>query len=313
MAAPPGAHRSSLILSSQRSVVDGVSASADVETGVGRFSSDDRNWHLSAAGVVFENGCVFRAEVRTGPVRIENESARQRIVLGLVRQGRLTIDPTGASHTITASGGFFLGPGAQSSMRFEEASAVILASVPAQVAADLGVRVSNHSGVLRSDTALARPVTSFLEVLARLDEDPTVLSSYFLQQLLHEQSGALLLSSEGFHADVQVGTQGLYPRALELMIVRRADPDVSPSTIARDLSVSLRQLQREFHTHGDAPASALRRARAELAHQLLNDERYAQVPVTQLAELSGFSSSQVMHRVLKRYQFNAVSASPQSA
>lgn len=284
----------------------------DIETGVGRFSSDDAHWSLTASGVSFEGGCAFRAEARVGAARVENESARQRVILGLVRQGRVTVGNSTRPLDPAASGGFFLGPGARCTLAFEEASVVILVSVPAQVATEMGVQISRQSGGLTADAALARPVASFLEVLARLDEDPTILSSYFLQQLLHEQVGALLLSSEGLRSDLQVSQQGIYARASELIIARRNDPDVSPASIAADLSISLRQLQREFHNQGDSPASALRRARAELAHQLLNDERYALVPATQIATHSGFASAQVMQRALKRYQFNPVDISQQS-
>jgi len=60
-------------------------------------------------------------------------------------------------------------------------------------------------------------------------------------------------------------TQALARAAMDIADARLADPDLSPSSLARDLNVSLRTLHRAFSAAGESVTAYVRRARLERA------------------------------------------------
>ncbi|PQZ92156.1 hypothetical protein CQ018_11565 [Arthrobacter sp. MYb227] len=84
-------------------------------------------------------------------------------------------------------------------------------------------------------------------------------------------------------------------RALELVLERGLDPELTVTAIAELLHVSVRQLQRAFVL--DLPLSlVLMRHRAVHAQKLLTQPQTATMSLTWIAQKSGFSNSRTLRR-----------------
>jgi AraC-like DNA-binding protein len=300
------ARRCSLAFEHRRTVVDGTLLAPGAETVLGRLTSAEARWAMRADGFLFGGSAALRAVASAGSAWSTVDRTQGVIIIGSVTSGRLDLETLSTTAAVAKGGIFFLGPGARTRLRWQEPTMMVLSSVPANVAGSVGVVLDRPAGSLSVEATLAEPIMRFVETLASGHESPSPLSLHILDQLMQEQSGALLLSSEGFGDELRMGRHGLYGRALQLMVAKRAEPLVTPASIAADLNVSLRQLQRVFQDHSDAPAAALRRLRADLARQMLDDERYSSIPVSEIARHAGFSSSQVMRRVLRQLDVDAI-------
>lgn len=91
----------------------------------------------------------------------------------------------------------------------------------------------------------------------------------------------------------------LYQRAFRLMVAQASDPKCSPATLAADLSVSLRNLQRAFSQEGTSVAGMLRKLRLDTAQQLLATPEGQASSLEQVAKRSGFTSRATLQRALR--------------
>lgn len=87
----------------------------------------------------------------------------------------------------------------------------------------------------------------------------------------------------------------LRSRALALIDTQFFDPALTPLTIARKLKVSLRTLHRAFEDHPSV-ASSLRSRRVQHATDLLSTESSVQLPISDIARQSGFTSIATFER-----------------
>ncbi|MFG3255067.1 helix-turn-helix transcriptional regulator [Streptomyces sp. NPDC048172] len=78
---------------------------------------------------------------------------------------------------------------------------------------------------------------------------------------------------------------------------RLADADLSPSTLARELNVSVRTLQRAFAAGGESVTAYIREKRLELARQALSASR---LTVSEIAARWQFADSSHFSRAFKR-------------
>jgi transcriptional regulator GlxA family with amidase domain len=90
----------------------------------------------------------------------------------------------------------------------------------------------------------------------------------------------------------------LAERAYSVMLLNREDPRFSVSTLATDMHISQRSLQRAFADTGTTPRRVLQNLRIELAEELLRSPDYSRLSVDELAFHSGFSSATRLRRAL---------------
>jgi AraC-like DNA-binding protein len=101
---------------------------------------------------------------------------------------------------------------------------------------------------------------------------------------------------------------GVMPRAVHVLRAHRyivdhlADPDLSPSGIARALRVSVRYLHLLFQAEGTSPARWILERRLERAGRLLTDPRQASRTVTDIAFSVGFKDASHFTRAFKNGQ-----------
>lgn len=146
-------------------------------------------------------------------------------------------------------------------------------------------------------TPLLAATREFALALSR-ERGPTArFSTYASERLLAEMAFGLVL--EGRDVGRQVPKGSLADRARTIMLVRRAESELSAAAVAADLHVSVRQLQRVFAREDSSPGAVLRQLRVELAESMLRDPQFDGLSVDQVAQYSGFTSASAMRRAFE--------------
>lgn len=199
----------------------------------------------------------------------------------------------------TAESGFFLHPHRAYEVSAEEPASALCIWVP------WGVIDEIDDGTLDGPPALAATplvlgLRAFAGAVAGRAYQATIYTEFLVEKLLAEMVfGAVL---EAGRADTTVGRDAParearpLERARTLMLIRRGDSTFGVEDLARELHLSTRQLQRMFAAAGSSPADELRRLRAELAQQLLDDATYAPLTVEEIAGHSGFGTAAALRR-----------------
>ena len=144
-------------------------------------------------------------------------------------------------------------------------------------------------------SAIGRGLQAFLTSLLTQDTDPTVYTDYVVERLIAEMVFSVLVEAAPRGAVEGRKGPGI-ERARSLMLVRRGDRDFGVAELARDMHLSVRQLQRMFAVEGSAPAEELRRTRVELARELMSDPDCAPLGIAEIAEHAGFTDAAGMRR-----------------
>ncbi|MBP2411540.1 AraC-like DNA-binding protein [Arthrobacter stackebrandtii] len=175
---------------------------------------------------------------------------------------------------------------------------LVAVSLPAQVLRDFGVGVIHGMRGLDPESAMLSPVLGFLREVALTDVDTTSVASYFMEKLVHEMVGGIMLENRGARF-VATRRKGIFDQAMDYIAARAGDGALTPELLARELSVSLRQLQREFKSHNASIAVVILQHRVDLSILQLKDPLLDVLTIDQVAVQSGFSSVVQMRRALR--------------
>ncbi|MGO4681139.1 helix-turn-helix domain-containing protein [Microbacterium sp. 2MCAF23] len=143
-------------------------------------------------------------------------------------------------------------------------------------------------------SALVRGLQAFLESLLTGHSEPAVTTDHLVERLVVEMAFGVLV--EAAPRPAGTGRISRIDRARSVMLVRRSERGFGVSALARDMHLSVRQLQRLFAAEGSAPADELRRIRVELARELLRDEDHTGLGLAEIAEHAGFSDAAGLRR-----------------
>lgn len=174
---------------------------------------------------------------------------------------------------------------------------VLSVLVPVEVLDSVGSPAPGEVWTVPPGSALLEPALSFVGRAA--DVDPDALSgfgSYYFERLLQEMVVGVIV--EGAHAAPPPHDPGLYGRAVAVIAAQRADPSLTPSAIARQIRISLRQLQRVFSARGTTAEREIRRSRVDHAVQLLGDPAYDALSVDRIGRYSGFAGGSSLARAM---------------
>ena len=144
-------------------------------------------------------------------------------------------------------------------------------------------------------SALGRGLQAFLTSLLTQASEATPYTEYLVERLLAEMVFGVLVEAAP-RAAVEGRKESGIDRARSLMLVRRAESDFGVEALARDLHMSVRQVQRVFAAEGSAPADELRSLRVDLARELMSDSDYAPLGIEEIAEHSGFRGAAGLRR-----------------
>lgn len=145
----------------------------------------------------------------------------------------------------------------------------------------------------------ARPLASYIAAIA--DEGPA--SAGMRRDSLAEQLGAMahiLLCNATPRPCAQ--SRDLKQRIIDCIADAYSDPELDPSAIARELSISIRHLHRVLARNGLSFSGVLRDMRISAAASLLMNERTRDIPVGEIAWRAGYADQSYFARVFRAEQ-----------
>ncbi len=282
----------------------GNSPPSDPLTVQGRFPQalsmfSDGGCHLDVAGVDFGATSVMNVVVEPGPATGPTlQEDRNGLVCIFTKSGEAILRD-GSGSPVTALAGSCWTYGGSGNVRIDWSlnCRAVIAIVPLQVVRDFGLNPSLSFSLLPASSALLEPTRNFLDAMVASTDPVSSVASYFMEKLVHEMIGGLFLEDSAVDASGSKRPT-LYHQAMALITASAADQALTPESLARDLNVSLRHLQRDFHKRNDSVADRIRQTRADLAVRLLTDSTMAVLSLDQIAAHSGFASLGHLRRTL---------------
>lgn len=266
---------------------------------LGIIPQGERSWGMSSDVLQVGNSKAFYSMVRPGSMKFESPSDPSDVTLFFPVRGSTLIEiENGDELEVHSNSAFFYLSGVRGKASWPVESTFVGVCVPEEILAEMGVEPDLTFGLLEVGSFLSTPAVNFLKSVALNDSNATALSAYFIEKLMQELVGSFFLSHACLASEPVLDRAHLYQTAVSVITAKRADPALSSRSVAADLNISLRQLQREFRTRGVSPAELIRKLRAELAVQHLQNRAYDALSIEQIAKYCGLSSSQQLRSAL---------------
>lgn len=184
-------------------------------------------------------------------------------------------------------------------VRFTGPWKFVIARIPREELLPFVPELSDEVGIYADLSIPERAMEAFLAQSVRSEDEVSPGDGLSVGRMVLDMAGSLLRGRQG--AAWQRGTPQavLRSRALAAIADRCADGSFKPADVAAEVGVSLRHLQSIFADAGGAVAGEIRRERGRVARSLLQDSRYDDLGIEQIAERSGFGSSVSMRRALE--------------
>lgn len=262
--------------------------------------------HVEISGVTFGVTAVFKAEATAGRVTIGQRAGDDETVVCFVVSGnpRLVHDAGPALYT-TPGSAWMHGNSSHFTVEWPEQGTLIGVVLPQHVLREIGIQGAPTIKDLGWGGVLREPIQHFLtSVTEGTDEIPSV-AAHVMEKLVHDMVSGLVLEESGVVLTARTTTPPLFDQAMCLMVVQAGNSSMTPATLARELNVSLRHLQRAFQQRGTSIAERLRTTRTELAVRLLADSRGSGLSIDEVASRAGFSSVGHLRRTLKKAGYEA--------
>lgn len=207
--------------------------------------------------------------------------------------GGVAVDGAGSGR----SAGILLHSTHSATVRWSPESRATAVWLGTESVVDDGVPPALHPVTLPG-TALTTGLRAFAETLVGEPPAQTGVSDHVIERLLVEMVHGVLLEQQATDAAPYRAIRPMH-RARMLMVLNRSDPAYGPETLAQELHMSPRHLQRLFAREGSSPAAELRKMRAELALSLLRDPQYDALTAAEIASHSGFTNTAALRRALR--------------
>ena len=218
--------------------------------------------------------------------------ARQRLHVGFVLGGAITIAPRGGDPVR-------LGPGGScaisdwSSFEVESSNGTRCLNLllPHDRLTDRGVHVSAARFSLDGARSLRSPLRGFALAIVDASWNASTVGELVAERTIEDLVVGMFLEVDGYAMDSEDLRAGLRARAIAEIAATHRRTELSPAAVAERLRVSLRHLQRAFENSGESVAHAIARHRAESAALLLLAPGAAGLTILEVARDSGFSSA----------------------
>lgn len=255
--------------------------------------------HLDVSGVDFGATSVMRVAAASGPAAGPAlQQDRSGLVCVFIEGGNAVLH-AGARSPVTAGAGscWTYGGPEQLAIDWSLDSKAVIAVVPHQVVRDFGLVPATGLILMPAVSTLLEPTRGFLNSMSASRNQISSVAAYFMEKLVHEMIGGLFLEASAAEAG---GTKRptLYHQAMALITASAGDQALTPESLARDLNVSLRHLQRDFQKRKESVAERIRQTRVDLAVRLLTDPAMAVLSLEEIAAHSGFTSLGHLRRTL---------------
>ncbi|KHK99305.1 hypothetical protein LK09_03215 [Microbacterium mangrovi] len=209
----------------------------------------------------------------------------------------IAADGEGVPFGDTARAAVFLTANARVTIPWRRHADVIVGWIPPTALAEFA-DVAPEDATPIDDSLLVRGLTSFATTLVPGSLDPSSIGRYAIERLLVEMAFATLLDQNSARTPDRAPAS-LLERSRALLLAHRSEREYGTTQLARELHVSVRQVQRAFADVGTTPGDVLRRNRVDLAVELLRHPDYRPLPIEEIAAHAGFNNSLQMRRALQ--------------
>lgn len=229
------------------------------------------------------------------------DRGRQTAQLHVVRSGALSTRARTVGHTVetfVSGQAFFTAGPNPMPMIAHRTSDVLTLTAPAELFDALPQ--STTEVPLRVESPLLMPTVDFvLSAIRVIELGGEETRRRYLDKVLQKMFYGLIADSSDAVAATRAAVSAVpTARARELMMRNLADPDLTAEMIAREVSVSLRQLQRLFRALGTTVQEELRRIRVEQACMYLRNRRHDAMSVDDIARRVGLSGRSSLARAM---------------
>jgi len=215
-----------------------------------------------------------------------------------VREGEFAYLETG--QWITSKGPLMVAPsGLPNRVRFTSNWSFVVARIPREALLPFVPLLSDSVLIHDELTVPEQAMEAFLIQSVESEQPVSPGDSHTVSRMVLEMAGTMLRGRQG--EGVQLGSPRavMRDRALAMIAKRSAAQRLSPAAVARGVGCSLRHLQAVFAEAGTSVAVEIRRERARMARSTLQDARFDELSVDEVARRSGFGSSVSMRRALE--------------
>lgn len=171
--------------------------------------------------------------------------------------------------------------------------------IPDSKLRERGVRVRATRYRLDGPRTLASPLLALALAAVETDWEPSPTAARIAERALEDLTVGLLVEAEDHELDQEDLRSHFRRRSIEEIVLRHRDPDLTPGTLAKQLGVSLRHLQRAFENSGTTASEQILRQRVESAATLLAAPGGVALTVAEVARAAGFSSPYELRSALK--------------
>ncbi|QXQ09655.1 helix-turn-helix domain-containing protein [Paeniglutamicibacter sp. Y32M11] len=169
--------------------------------------------------------------------------------------------------------------------------------IPIQTIKEFGLCCTFEIIGTGNPSVLARAARDFVASIIVQKSDLSSISSYFIENLLQEMISGIILENNGNTVN-QNSRKSIYDQAMSFIAASANDPELNTANLARELSISVRQLQREFKKNNLTVAQTIKNQRIDLATRLLSNSKMNVLSLDEVATFSGFTSLIQMRRAL---------------
>lgn len=204
-----------------------------------------------------------------------------------------------AGEWITSSAPLIIAPsGLPNRVKFNSAWKFVVARVPRQALLPFVPMLTDEVRIYDKLTVPEKAMEAFLEQSVESDEEITAGDSHTVDRMVLEMVGSVVRGRQGEQLPQGSPHAALRDRVMIEINKYSTDSQLEPARLAREAGVSLRHLQAVFSDAGTTLAGEIRRDRARIARSTLQDARFDELSIEEVAKQSGFGSSVSMRRAL---------------
>ncbi|WP_051973343.1 helix-turn-helix transcriptional regulator [Cryobacterium sp. MLB-32] len=264
------------------------------------FAADTEVFHFSAVKRVIGRSCVTLSTQSAFRLVGRADSEPGSLHVGFLLNGSVRISlGTGPSELFVPGSVYATSGWSVATLETEEITRGLDIQVPPDRLASRGVRMRRPQLRIDAGNSLANLLRTFALAVVSPAWKPSVVGELVAEHTLEDLVVGLLLESDGYARDSADLRVELRHRALTHIGIAYQDSDLTPSTLAVHLGVSLRHLQRSFEGSGSSIAAQIKKQRAQSAARLLGIPRSVRLSLAEVAERSGFHSASELRAVFR--------------
>jgi AraC-like DNA-binding protein len=180
----------------------------------------------------------------------------------------------------------------------DEGASLMRIDVPLPRRESLGDWADLDGLLVLERSAIREPMEWFLRAVLKGPEPLPSPSEHSIEYLIREMVQSLFVEHRGGHPHTTSAEDGPL-RALNYIAANATDPALRPSVVARELNVSVRQLQRWFEREGTTPSAEIRRQRLTVAVAHLTATERTRPTIHHVAHAAGFTDDAALRRALR--------------